>query len=55
MPRAGIGSLSVRVVIAGPNGECEPLFERTVELDSPLGDRHVVDTTTRDEVPSSLG
>ncbi len=44
----------VRVSIDGPNGECEPLFERVVELDAPLGDRRIIDNATGDEVPSTL-
>lgn len=42
---------SVRITIDGPNGGCEPVYELTVELDEPLGDRTIIDGATGDEVP----
>ncbi len=44
----------VRVSISGPNGECEPLFWRVVELDAPVGARRIIDNATGDELPPAL-
>ena len=41
---------TVRVTLDGPNGGCEPVYEITIELEAPLGDRTLVDGATGDEV-----
>ena len=54
-PEVGLreSSSTVRIVVSGPNGGCEPLHHLVVHLDAPLGDRTVVDGTTGDAVPVS--
>ncbi len=46
-------SSTVRIVVSGPNGGCEPLHHLVVQLEEPLDDRTVVDGTTGDAVPVS--
>lgn len=41
---------TVEVTLVRSDGGCDPVFEMTIELDAPLGNRTLIDGATGDEV-----